>query len=164
MRRRSFMRSVSGGAAALIGLQNARSSTSRVVNVCDFGAQGDGEHDDGPAIQAAIDHASTLYFPAGTYRVSCRFDLPDRTVLSGDPAVYVHGTSTKTGWDTTVGVGRREFSEKTMRFALNYDWAAERPAMISRERVERSRKEVARGDYVSHEDLWRRICPRVRPP
>ncbi len=47
-------------------------------NVKDFGAIGDGRHDDTAAIQAALNALkdttnntwSTLYFPAGTYRIT----------------------------------------------------------------------------------------------
>ena len=42
-----------------------------VTNVRDYGAQGDGAHDDSPAIQAAIDHGrGTIHFPPGTYRLA----------------------------------------------------------------------------------------------
>ena len=41
-----------------------------VVNVKDFGAVGDGVHDDTAAIQRAIDAGNTIYIPTGTYRVS----------------------------------------------------------------------------------------------
>ena len=44
-----------------------------VYNVKDYGAHGDGQTDDAQAVQAAIDmaihHGGTVYFPAGTYAV-----------------------------------------------------------------------------------------------
>lgn len=41
-----------------------------IVNVKDFGAVGDGVHDDTQAIQAAIDHGGLVIMPEGIYRVS----------------------------------------------------------------------------------------------
>ena len=35
-----------------------------------FGAKGDGKHDDGPALQAAIDAHEVVFLPKGTYAVS----------------------------------------------------------------------------------------------
>lgn len=40
------------------------------VNVKDYGAVGDGVHDDTAAIQAALDVGGPIYFPPGTYLVS----------------------------------------------------------------------------------------------
>lgn len=50
-------------------------------NVKDFGAKGDGITDDTPAIQAAINWTSadtrgTIYFPAGTYKITGEVNLP----------------------------------------------------------------------------------------
>lgn len=47
----------------------------RVVNVKDFGAAGDGVHDDTDAVLQALDAARTdpdheLFFPPGTYRIN----------------------------------------------------------------------------------------------
>lgn len=71
------------------------------VNVADFGAAGDGEHDDTSAIARAIEAAApgqaptgnTVYLPAGRYRVSSGLVLP--------PAVALVGA----GWNTPGGQG-----------------------------------------------------------
>lgn len=51
-----------------------------VVNVRNFGAYGDGSHDDTSAIQSAIDSikdiGGTLYFPGGRYKVTATLNLP----------------------------------------------------------------------------------------
>jgi hypothetical protein len=54
------------------------------VNVREFGAKGDGVADDTRAIQSAVNAArpgETIYFPAGTYKVS-NFDVKNRAGLS----------------------------------------------------------------------------------
>ena len=56
-----------------------------VVNVKDFGAVGDGVHDDTAAIQAALQAGSggVVYLPSGTYLVSAALVIPANTVLQG---------------------------------------------------------------------------------
>lgn len=46
------------------------------VNVLDFGAIGNGSHDDTTAFQAAFDASADVYVPAGTYRLTATLDLP----------------------------------------------------------------------------------------
>lgn len=63
------------------------------LNVKDYGAVGDGSHDDTAAIQSAIDSAGALYvvyFPPGNYRTTSRIDLNDGTRIRGD------------GWNTVI--------------------------------------------------------------
>jgi len=54
------------------------------VNVLDYGATGDGVTDDAAAIQAAINAAKRIYFPAGTYAIGTPLRLPTQRVLFGD--------------------------------------------------------------------------------
>lgn len=62
---------------------------SDVVNVKDFGAVGNGVHDDTEAIQAAIDFAAgrscggEVYFPSGTYLQSATLILKSKVYLAG---------------------------------------------------------------------------------
>ena len=70
--------------AALAASARPSTSDSDMLSVKSFGAVGDGSRDDAPAIQRALTAATagrTLWFPAGTYRISetlhvgysCRF-------------------------------------------------------------------------------------------
>ena len=61
-----------------------------VVNVKDYGAVGDGVHDDTAAIQAALDEGGHVVLPKGTYLTSATLTIPADTSLSGD------------GWDTSI--------------------------------------------------------------
>lgn len=57
---------------------------SDIVSVKDFGAIGDGTTDDSAAIQAAINSASSVYFPPGTYAISSQINLStSRAILYG---------------------------------------------------------------------------------
>lgn len=47
----------------------------RQVSVKDYGAVGDGVANDAPAIQAAVNAASAVYFPPGTYRLATTIAL-----------------------------------------------------------------------------------------
>jgi hypothetical protein len=57
-----------------------------LISVKSFGATGDGVHDDGRAIQAALCAASgrTLWFPAGTYSISAPLQLAGARRLLGE--------------------------------------------------------------------------------
>lgn len=58
-----------------------------LFNIVDFGAKGDGIHDDGPAFQAALDAANgggRVYLPSGTYLVRQILLLGDHTEVFGD--------------------------------------------------------------------------------
>lgn len=53
------------------------------ANVKDFGAVGDGEHDDTEALRRAIASSRTLFLPTGRYRVSDTITLREDSVLIG---------------------------------------------------------------------------------
>lgn len=59
----------------IVLLLSLNANSNGIINVKDFGAKGDGIHDDTKAIQSAIDAASPLsmvsiYFPEGTYSIA----------------------------------------------------------------------------------------------
>lgn len=57
----------------------------RVVNVKDFGATGDGVHDDTKAMQNAIDavgNGDTLYIPNGVYAITQPLINPGGSIIS----------------------------------------------------------------------------------
>lgn len=64
------------------------------VDVTDFGALGDGDHDDtqaiGMAIQSFVGNSGIVYFPAGSYRITQTISLPDSVILQGESAETVH--------------------------------------------------------------------------
>ena len=86
----------------------AKSGNLNIVNVLNYGAWGDGEHDDTDAIQTALRYAEDnelpLYIPAGVYKVSKtistykREDFDDDTTMRATMAtvlqIYGAGMST----------------------------------------------------------------------
>jgi len=61
----------------------------KVFNVRDYGAVGDGFHDDTESVSSAIDdirknEGGVLYFPAGGYHVNKTFRLPVNTIIKGE--------------------------------------------------------------------------------
>lgn len=91
LNRRSFIASLLAGATALFarkvtaepkpvpgsiwyrvngGLERADGRPPRCVNVKDYGAVGDGVHDDTDAVRRAMATACVVYFPSGTYRMT----------------------------------------------------------------------------------------------
>lgn len=65
-----------------------------VVNVKDFGAVGDGAHDDTAAIQAAIDYASTnaetVYIPCGKYKITSTIYVKTNIIGGGYQRDFRH--------------------------------------------------------------------------
>jgi len=57
---------------------------SEVVSVKDFGAVGDGVADDTAEIQAALDSASVVSFPNGTYKITSGLVLNDGQIIHGN--------------------------------------------------------------------------------
>lgn len=53
------------------------------VNVMDFGALGDGSHDDTGAFQDAFDAGADVYIPVGTYRLTSTLTLPAPFRITG---------------------------------------------------------------------------------
>lgn len=70
------------------GYPGAIPSPALIVDVCDFGAVGDGITDDHPAVVAAVDALGggpgVVFFPAGTYRMNASLNPPAGTVLRGE--------------------------------------------------------------------------------
>jgi hypothetical protein len=69
-----------------------------IFNVRDFGAKGNGIHDDTVAIQAAVNHAGsasrgTIYFPVGTYRITSPIIFGKNLNIAcvGDPGAAISG-------------------------------------------------------------------------
>ena len=59
------------------------------VSVRDYGATGDGVHDDAPAINAALTANSSVFFPAGDYLIRSRLLIHDGNILTGSGATIV---------------------------------------------------------------------------
>ncbi|MEZ5823494.1 MAG: glycosyl hydrolase family 28-related protein [Geminicoccaceae bacterium] len=73
-----------------------REKLAEAVSVIDFGAVGDGLHDDAPAFQAAIDAHSAILVPAGRWRLGSVVSVPPRHRIEGagrDVAVIVAESS-----------------------------------------------------------------------
>lgn len=58
-------------------------TSGAAMSIKDFGAMGDGVTDDTAAIQEAVNTASTLYIPAGTYIVSAPISIPISAEIYG---------------------------------------------------------------------------------
>lgn len=62
------------------------SYTRSQLNVMDFGAVGDGSHDDTSAFQAAFNAGADVYIPMGTYRLTSTLTLPAPFRVTGSGA------------------------------------------------------------------------------
>ena len=100
-----------------------------IVSVKDFGAVGDNSTDDTAAIQAAINQltdGSSLYFPAGTYKITNEITLPDTLAFNffGDgkrASRVVQYTANKNGFISlsTFATGPNECSIRDMGIAAS---------------------------------------------
>ncbi|MBV9962423.1 MAG: T9SS type A sorting domain-containing protein [Parafilimonas sp.] len=69
------------------GLQGNIPDTSFIINVKDFGAVGDGTHDDYNVIINAINSSNAfrvIYFPAGNYLIKSSLNIPANVIVRGD--------------------------------------------------------------------------------
>jgi len=83
-----------GGPAAWAGhlsiqVQKPFQWPTSILNVRDFGAAGDGTHDDTEAIARALAQANRqeggiVYFPRGLYKVTAPLNIPPKTILRGE--------------------------------------------------------------------------------
>jgi len=99
------------------------------VSVKDFGAVGDGVVDDTAAIQAAIDATvaqggGTVYFPAGTYKVTSVITTPtSRNDNKDDGSVLrLHGDSGGT-WLTRDNIAMPDYDDDIASFKVRHDSA-----------------------------------------
>lgn len=76
-----FIQSGTGAVATTV-----QTRLRQTLSVKDFGATGDGSTDDTTAIQNALNAGSgrTVYFPAGTYRISTTLVIKTKTTVLGD--------------------------------------------------------------------------------
>lgn len=113
-----------------------------VVDVRSFGAAGDGAHDDGPAIQRALDaagpHRQTVLLPGGTYLVGETLKIPEGVSVSGygatitatgaiavltvaGPSASVRGLTIqgqRTPGQTAIAVAQPEFHAEDISISL----------------------------------------------
>jgi hypothetical protein len=80
-------------------------NSNAIISVKDYGAKGDGVTDDTAAIQAAINAAKTVYFPAGNYIITSPIYMTG-SEYSGSKIIGAGvGNTTITKTTTTVGTG-----------------------------------------------------------
>ena len=100
-------------AAGTVYPRQLRYRFADVVNVKDFGAVGDGHHDDTAAIQAAIvqstDRHVACYMPSGVYLISSDIALPSDSFVYGDgekKTIFVVAKTAKNELDGFVNLSR----------------------------------------------------------
>lgn len=69
----------------VLDISNAGIGNGGGVDVRDYGAKGDGIHDDTAAIQAALDEERNIFFPAGTYIID------PTTGINVETGTWLHG-------------------------------------------------------------------------
>jgi hypothetical protein len=70
--------------AAAVPARALEDRRTRPLSVMEFGAKGNGEEDDAPAIQASLRATGRVFFPNGTYRIAVPLVIPSGAVLSGE--------------------------------------------------------------------------------
>lgn len=74
--------------------QFADIQTSKIINVKNFGAVGDGAKDDRNAIQSALNQGGYIYFPAGTYKITDKIVPASNTYMFGPGTIYLDSPQT----------------------------------------------------------------------
>lgn len=95
---------------------------TKIVNVRDYGAVGDGTTNDAAAIVAAntaaaalsggVAYGATVYFPKGTYRINSQFTIPNGVNLlgAGPSATVIKATNTFNAASMITNAGFQEFT------------------------------------------------------
>lgn len=94
------------------------------LNVRDFGATGNGSTDDGPAIQAAIDAASSaqkpLVFNGGTYLIVTAVEIKSNTTIYGSSGATIFVSKNCVLGPSIGGVGRAIYTlGSTQNISIN---------------------------------------------
>lgn len=74
-------------------VRDIKKKVDLVRYVTDFGAVGDGQHDDTVAIQQAVSFGGYVVFPAGKYKITSAISVPNHTTIEGNMSTIVHGQS-----------------------------------------------------------------------
>lgn len=81
------------GACCSVHSEKPETASGLFINVREHGAAGDGERDDAPAIQKAIDTAAktggTVFFPVGKYRICKTLTIPGGKLSSKRPQNWI---------------------------------------------------------------------------
>ena len=81
------------GACCSVRPEKTETASGIFINVRDHGAAGDGQRDDAPAIQKAIDTAAqtggTVFFPVGKYRICKTLIIPGGKMSSKRPQNWI---------------------------------------------------------------------------
>jgi parallel beta-helix repeat protein len=128
------------------------------LNIMDFGAAGDGESDDTPALKNALEEArtgnGTIYFPTGHYRIH-PLRLPGHVTLMGDSA-WAYGN--RGGADPDYA-GRTVLSALSDNGRALLDVGSERGVRILGLTLEGNKiGEGLHGVYIRHDECEQGTC------
>ena len=91
------------------------------VNVKQFGAYGDGTHDDTTAISNSLSKGGNVHLPSGSYKLTSKINLSNITAnIYGDGSVGGRGGATAYVPSTTIISPTNEFAFKTAYPKRNY--------------------------------------------